>query len=344
MVFRVTVDGGDYAPEVEKSLKDLRRKANVPGFRPGMVPAGVVNKMYGKGVRAEQAYRKANAEVFKHIEEQKLDIMGDVMPSDQQGELSFEDGVASHEFVFEAGIAPAVEVDVEGEKLTRYKIKPTKEMKEGYRARLLRPYGKMEGEKFVEPVIDEELFKTMFPGGDVTDEKGLEKFVDNLIEQDLARESDFLLTLQLKNLILKKAGLKLPEEFLKKWLFAVNEGKFTMEEIEKDFAGFVRMMGWNLVMRHYETKLGLQVTKEDVEAEARAMAAMQFAQYGMRDVPEETLKGFAGTILENREQAQQIFERVREDKVLDAIKPTLKISDKAVSVEEFQKIAGEVND
>lgn len=306
MVFRAVVMGEDYAPEAEKNLKELRRKANVPGFRPGMVPAGMIEKMYGKGVRAEQAYRKAHEAVYKHIGDKELEVMGDVMPSELQGEMSFEQGATEHEFVFEVGVAPKVDVDVSGAKLTRYTIKPSKEMKERV-------------------------------------EKSEGKVTEEMLEADLARESDFLLTLQLKNLILEKAGLKLPEDFLKRWLFAVNEGKFTMEDIEKDFAGFLRMMAWNLILRYYSEKLGIEVTKEDVEAEAEEMARMQFAQYGMTDVPEETLKGFAGTMLENREQAQQVFEKVREDKVLGAIRPTLKIAEKSVSVEEFQKVASEVN-
>ncbi len=317
LILRSVVGAEDYAAEVEKSLRDLRKKANIPGFRAGMVPAGVVNKMYGKGVRAEQAYRKANGAVLAHLEGEKIEIIGDVMPSELQAELDFSDGVAEHEFVFEVGLAPTVEVSVEGEKLTRYKIKPSKEMREAY------DKGMAEG---------------------VPDDKERAAKVDEALEADLGRESDFLLTLQIKNLLLKKAGLQLPEEFLKRWLFAVNEGKFSMEEIEKDFAGFVRMMAWGLVMKYFEDKLGLEITKEDMEAEARSIAAMQFAQYGLKDVPEETLNGFALNILSNREQAQQIFERLRESRVVDALKATMKISEKSVSLDEFQKLAQAAND
>jgi trigger factor len=430
MTLKAVVGEADYAPEVEKALRDLRRKANVPGFRPGMVPMGIINKMSRKGVVAEQAYRKANESVFKHLEENKITIMGDVMPSDEQKELSFDGADTEHEFVFEVGVAPTVDLTLDAEdKLTYYKIKPTKEMKEGYRSNFTRRFGRLEdvekvtgdealevtldnGEihaddayiglvsmseeerkpfigkkagdvmnvdvrevyknpqqlastlgvgaeeldginpeftatvkrirRFAEPALDEEFFKMAFPDGKVTDAAGFEKYIDDAIAADLARESDYLLSIQLKNHLLAKANLRLPESFLRNWLYAVNEGKFTMEEIEKDFPAFLRMMAWDLIMKHFSTTLGLEVTNDDLLAEAKAMAAMQFAQYGMSGVPDETLEGYAKSILGNREEAQRIYERVREDKTLSALKPLVKITEKSVSRDEFQKVAGEV--
>ena len=65
-LIRVTVGEADYGQEVEKSLREYKRKANIPGFRPGMVPMGIVKKMYGKGVLAEQSYRQASNAVFEY--------------------------------------------------------------------------------------------------------------------------------------------------------------------------------------------------------------------------------------------------------------------------------------
>jgi FKBP-type peptidyl-prolyl cis-trans isomerase (trigger factor) len=299
MILKATVAEADYAPEVEKSLREMRRKANVPGFRPGMVPMGVINKMYRRGVVAEQAYRKANQAVFKHLEESKTVLLGDVMPSDEQGELDFEGGATEHEFVFEAAPAPAVEITAGPEdKLTRYTIKPSKELKE-----------KMEG------------------------------LSDEQIAANLARESDYFLSIQIKNHFLAKANLKLPEAFLKNWLFAMNEGKFTMEQIEAEFPAFLRMMSWDLIAKHFAATLGIEVGQQDLIDEAKAIAKIQFAQYGMNDVPDETIEGFAKNILATKEEAQRVYERVREDKIISAIKPLVKITEKSVSDEEFQKIA-----
>jgi FKBP-type peptidyl-prolyl cis-trans isomerase (trigger factor) len=300
LVLKATVAEADYAAEVEKNLREMRRKANVPGFRPGMVPMGMINKMYRRGAVAEQAYRKANAAVFKHLEENKIAILGDVMPGEEQGDLDFEGGATEHEFVFEVAPAPKVELTVgPGDKLTRYTIKPSKEMREA------------------------------------------EGYDEARTAASLARESEFLLSIQLKNMLLAKANLRLPEKFLKNWLVAMNEGKFTMEQVEAEFPAFLRMMSWDLVAKHFTETLGIEVTKEEMLDEAKAMARMQFAQYGMRDVTEENIEGFATSILGVKEEAGRMYERVREDKILTAIKPLIKISEKSVSLEEFQKIASE---
>ena len=81
----VTVGEADYAADVEKELRNYRRKANIPGFRPGMVPMGIVKKMYGKGVLAEQSYRKASNAVFEYLQKEGIDYLGDVIPSEEQG-------------------------------------------------------------------------------------------------------------------------------------------------------------------------------------------------------------------------------------------------------------------
>ena len=105
--------------------------------------------------------------------------------------------------------------------------------------------------KFAEPELNEEFFKMAFPGGNVTDEAGLDAFIDERIGQELKRECDYLFTLQLRNYLVEKAGLKMPEAFLKRWLYTINEGKFTMEEIEKDFDQFLRMFTWNYLQKHF---------------------------------------------------------------------------------------------
>ena len=75
-LIRVTVGEADYGQEVEKSLREYKRKANIPGFRPGMVPMGIVKKMYGKGVLAEQSYRQASNAVFEYLQKEGIDYLG----------------------------------------------------------------------------------------------------------------------------------------------------------------------------------------------------------------------------------------------------------------------------
>ena len=122
-----------------------------------------------------------------------------------------------------------------------------------------------------------------FPAGNVKTAEEFEQFIDAQIQSELRRESDYLFTLQLRDFLLKKADLKMPEAFLKRWLYTINEGKFSMEEIEKDFDQFLKMFTWNYLQKHFIKADNLSVSKEEAEAEAKALAAARDAVGSRRD-------------------------------------------------------------
>ena len=124
---------------------------------------------------------------------------------------------------------------------------------------------------------------------------------------------------------MKKAALKMPEKFLKRWLFTINEGKFSMEDIDKDFDQFLKMFTWNYLQKHFIKQDNLSVTKEEALAEAKSLAAAQFAQYGLPSAPEDMLAGYA--------------EKLYEAKVVEDVKSKIKVTEKAVSAEDFAKLA-----
>ncbi|MDE6045955.1 MAG: trigger factor family protein, partial [Alistipes sp.] len=163
-LLRIRVAEADYAPEVEKVLRDYRRKANIPGFRPGMVPMGIVKKMYGKGVVAEQSYRTASNAAFDYLQKEKIDYLGDVIPSDEQGDFDFENG-KEFDFVFEFGEAPAIGLDLsEKDKLTYHRIKVDKKMHDDYRSNFLRRFGRLVD---TEKVTADEALSVTLDNGDM---------------------------------------------------------------------------------------------------------------------------------------------------------------------------------
>lgn len=422
----VTVGEADYAADVEKALRDYRRKANIPGFRPGMVPMGIIKKMYGKGLVAEHSYRTASNGVFEYLRKEGIDYLGDVIPSEEQGAFDFDNNT-EFEFKFEIGEAPKIDLDLsEKDCLTYHRIAVDEKMRADYRSNYLRRFGRLvdveevsadeaitgtldngdmqvqdayvglismteeerkpflgkkvgdkmqvnvneiyktpsqraailqvkenelEGinplfeleitkiRKFAEPEIDEEFFKMAFPSGDVKTAEEFEKMIDGQIAAELGRESDYLFTLQLRDYLIAKAGLKMPEAFLKRWLYTINEGKFTMEDIGKDFDQFLKMFTWNYIQKHFIASEKLTVTPEEAEAEARALAAAQFAQYGMPSAPAEMLENYGKQILGNKEQSQKIYEKLFEVKVVEAVKAKIKVEEKPVSSEEFANLA-----
>ena len=428
-VLKVVVNEADYGQAVEKQLREYKRKANVPGFRPGMVPMGIVKKMYGKCVLAEQSYHIASNSVFEYLQKENIDYVGDVIPSEEQGAFDFDNGT-EFEFIFEIGEAPKIDVKLTAkDKVTYSKIKIDKKMHTDFRTNYLRRYGRLvdadkvtkdealnvtldngdmrieeayvglismtdeerkpfknkkvgfkakvninelykkpeqraavlsvkpeelEGinpefeleitkiRRFADPELNEEFFKMAFPAGNVTNEEEFEKFIDEEIERELKRETDFMFVNTVRNFLIEKAQLAMPEEFLKRWLYVINEGKFTREEIEKDFPAFVKMFTWNYLQKHFITEGELKVTAEEAKAEAMSFAQMQFAQYGMPSAPADMLENFAKQIMDNKEQLQKIYEKLYEQKVVDYVSSKVKVTEKAISADEFAKLAGEL--
>ena len=425
-LLKATVGEADYNEAVDKALRTYKRKANVPGFRPGMVPMSIINKMYRKGVVAEEAYRTASKGCFDYIEKEKLTLVGDMIPSDKQQPLDF-DNDTEYEFAFEVGIAPEINIALsKKDKVKKYAIAIEDKMRDGYRGNFTRRFGKLvdvdsvetedaltvtlgqpemkieeayvgligmsdaarkpflgkkvgdtmevdvnelypnpaqraailqvkepelEGinpkftltitkiRRFTEPELNEEFFKMAFPEGNVKTAEEFAQYIDAQIMRDLKREADYLFTLDVRKLLLDKANLTLPAAFLKRWLYTINEGKFSMEEIEKDFDKFLDMMKWNLVQKHYVNELKLEVTPEEATEEAKAMAAQQFAYYGMSQVADDMLANYAKSILENKEESRKVYEKLFEQKVIDAVVPQITVSDATVTAEEFAKLA-----
>ena len=429
-LLKVVVDTNDYGEAVDKQLREMKRKANIPGFRPGMVPMGIVKKMYGKGILAEQSYRTASNAVFEYLQKEKIDYLGDVIPSDEQGDFDFDNNT-EFEFLFEIGEAPKIDMTLSAEKdkLTYNKIKVDKKMHEDYRSNYLRRYGRLvdvetvekdealnvtldNGElrieeayvglismseqerapfigkqvgyktqvdinelykkpeqraavlqvkaeeleginpkfeleitkirRFADPELNEEFFKMAFPAGNVTSEKEFDKFIDEDIERELKRETDYLFTMQLRDYILDKAALAMPVEFLKRWLYVINEGKFSREGIEKDFDQFLKMFTWNYLQKHFIEQGQLTVTADEAMEEAKVFAQAQFAQYGMPSAPAEMLENFAKQIMENKEQQSKGYEKLYEVKVVEYLKSQIKVSEKSISADDFAKLAKEV--
>ncbi|MFR9524067.1 MAG: trigger factor [Rikenellaceae bacterium] len=424
-LIKITVGESDYAEAVEKNLREYKRKANVPGFRPGMVPMGVIKKMFGKGVLAEQSFRCASEAAYNYLKEEKIDYLGDIIPSEEQGDFDFDNGT-EFEFIFEIGEAPAFDLEVSAkDKITYNRIAIEEKMREDFRANFLRRFGRLEdtdtvtsdeavictldneeikaeeayvglvsmseeerapfigkkiGDKmqvnvnelyktasqraailqvkedeldsinpefsleitnirrFAEPELNEEFFKLAFPAGEVTSQEGLAEFVDSQIAVELNRESDNLFSIQVRNFITEKANIKMPAAFLKRWLHTINEGKFSMEEIEKDFDQFLEIYTWNFIRSKVIAAEKLEVSQEAAIEEAKAVAQMQFAQYGMPSAPEDMLMNYAQQMLSDKEQSKRIFESLYDKLVIDSFKAKMTIEEKSVSTEEYAEV------
>lgn len=173
----ITLQKEDYLPSFEKSLKDYSKKANIPGFRKGMVPAGLIKKMYGTSLFTDEVLRTIDKEISKYLEQEKLDIFAQPLPVDMNLQQLDVNSPAAYTFTFEVGMKPEVRLPELGqENLKRYKVTITDEMLNEEVERLRSRYGNMTEPESVEgddTVLNVTFIETDAAGNEV--EGGIRK-------------------------------------------------------------------------------------------------------------------------------------------------------------------------
>jgi len=151
----------DYLPTFEKSLKDHSKKANIPGFRKGMVPAGLIKKMYGPSLFTDEVLRTVDRELIKYLEEEKLDIFAQPLPVEMDIRQLDVNNPADYTFHFEIGMKPDFALaDLSKAKTIRYKVTISDEMINNEITRLQNRYGNMKDENTVN--TEENVLNVLF--------------------------------------------------------------------------------------------------------------------------------------------------------------------------------------
>lgn len=133
----------DYLTNFENSLKKYAKNANIPGFRKGMVPAGLVRKMYGQGVLTEEVVKLAEKQLFDYLETEKLDIFAQPLPIETERFEIDINNPTDYTFAFEVGLKPVININPAQFKLTRYVIDVEEKMIDEELERLTRRHGNM---------------------------------------------------------------------------------------------------------------------------------------------------------------------------------------------------------
>ena len=203
----ITINKEDYLPSFEKSLKDYSKKANIPGFRKGMVPAGLIKKMYGSSLFTDEVLRTVDKEVFKYIETEKLEIFAQPLPVDFNLQQLDVNNPENYTFTFEVGMKPEVAVpDLSKETLKRYKVNVTDDMVAEEVERLKSRYGNMtepetvEGDDTVLNVtfVETDAAGTEIEGGIRKDNSILVKYLKEVFRANaLGKKKDDTLQLSL---------------------------------------------------------------------------------------------------------------------------------------------------
>ena len=418
----LTVTPEDYVESKKKRLSEYRKKAEIKGFRKGMVPMSLVEKMYGQSALVDSINDAISEGLNNYIKENNLRVLGEPLPSEEHIANEWEDG-KEFNFKFDVALNPEVSFELSSaDEVPYYTITVTEAAKKDLKNTLLKQYGSLEeGKKAKEDdfiIVDfeqgdmkvegtyvalrnvAEAAKASFVGvkpGDVLDvnvneafenetdrasmlkvnkselanldpmfkmtvqhvktfvnapltEETFEKIfgvkteaefdakIEERLRSEYAQEADFRFSKDAKTFLLEKANVQVAEKFLKRWVYVANEGKFTMEDIEKDWDLFIVDYKWQMVRNFLMNKYNVKIEEADLLASAKGFAAYQFAMYGMNNVPDEQLESFAKNILSQEEQGRRILDQVENEKTFAAVREVVTLKKKKISVEKFREL------
>ena len=188
--------------------------------------------------------------------------------------------------------------------------------------------------------INQELFDKALGAGKATNEDEFKAQIKTIIQENYNRESGNLLDFEVDKTLLNSVSIELPDAFLKTWLHKVNEGKFTMEDIEKDYDAFARGLRLDLIKSEIAQASDIKLDYADVLEEAKAEIRNYFGGYAYEGMEEMVDKMAQRTLSENKDNAVNNYtNKAFGRKVLNFIKDNIKVEKKVVKVDEFNEVA-----
>jgi trigger factor len=425
--YQVTIDiaAADYAEALRKRLNEYRRRADIKGFRKGMAPLSLIQRLYGDQSLYEAVNHLVSEQLDTFIREEKIRVVGEPLPAEDQPQLEWK---AGNDFTFKFDIAQTPELSFEvgaGDKIPYYEIEVSKEEKKAMKDQMLQQFGSLQegeaagendyivadianeshsaegvyvsiahvaeiarplfvgkkpGDKitvdvneafenetdrasmlkvdkaklagldpvftftvvnvktFVAAESNQETWDKMFGEGTVTSEEQFEEKVEERIKANHTQEANYRFGSDVRKYFVEKAKIELPEAFLKRWLVYANDGKYTPEDVEKEFPGFVEDFKWQLTRGYLMNKLGLKVEQKDIQEAAESFVAYQYAMYGMGNVPEDLIKNSARNVLEDENQVRRLEEQVEDNKTIAAIREAVTLQTKKISEDKFRAL------
>ena len=427
----------DYEPKVEKALKTFRQKANMPGFRPGMVPMGLIKKQYGSAIKAEEINKMLQEAVYGYLKENKVDMLGEPLPNeDQQKQLDF-DTMEELEFLYDIALAPQFDATLTADDtLPYYTIQISDEMVDGqvnmYTQRngryekveeyadndmvkglmcqldengntveggiqaedavVLPKYMKnaaqaalFEGTKvgdvitinpreayngneaelasllkiskeetanvngnfsyqiseitrYVPGDLNQEIFDQVYGEGAVNSEEEFRARVKEDLTRQFVPESDYKFLIDVREYVMNRIGeLKFADDVLKRIMHINNPDKGD-DYVNEHYANTIKELSWHLVKEQLVEKAGIKIEEKDLVEQAKESVRAQFAQYGMTNVPDDVLANYAAETLKKKENMENLVNRAIEVRLAAALKAVVKLDEKSVSLEEFNKM------
>lgn len=429
---KINITPEDYNTKVEDQLKKLRKNVNMPGFRPGTVPTGLVKKMYGKSAIADEVGKIAVNELYNYIQTNKIEFLGDPILAEESPALEFDFG-KSYDVVYEIGVMPKVdltipkdafnhfeitidedtlnenidaqrrrlgkniesdvvedgdmimgeyvEVDAQGNvveggfskktyifhtrienedakkaflgaksgdtinvhPLDAYKDDSSAEIYLGLKKEELAEKNnslvfKVEKTNRMEMAdLNQEFFDNLFGAGKINSEEEFRNELSMILQKDAQVEADFRLLNDVRAKILETHSFEIPGDFLKRWMLIKDNGKKTVEEIEKEFAGSADIIRWEIIRKKISDENGYSITEEEIKSRAEAMVRSRLAEMGMPMDDAERINSIVVNVLQNQQEYERIAASLAEEKVLNHLKGLVKTKGEKIDYKAFFK-------
>lgn len=185
--------------------------------------------------------------------------------------------------------------------------------------------------------LNQEFFDKLFGEGTVTDEEGFRAKITEEIESMFTQDADRKLSNDIYEQFLAKYDFELPDEFLRRWLKATNE-KLTDEELAEGYNDFAKNLKWTLIENKIIKDNNIEIKYEDVVQAAKAKLDMQFRMYSPSPLPEDQLAQYAVQFLQQKENANQVFEEVKALKTFEQIKSVATLEQKEIAYDKFTEL------
>ena len=432
-VVTAVVEPADYQENVKKAIKEFRKNADMPGFRKGMVPEGLIRKKYGTSILAEEMNKLLQSKLYEYIRENKINMLGELMPTEGNDKIELVDG-NTFTFTFDIAIAPEIKVELSAkDKLPYFQVEVEDKVVDAqvqmYRQRggnyekvdsyedndmvkgavvevdkgnpveggvtaegvvMLPKYFKNDKQKklfekaktndvitfnpaeaydnseaelasllkiekeqvaehkgdfqftiseitrYVPGPLNQELFDQVFPGGEVKSAEDFSAKIKSQLQEQYDKDADYRFLGDLRNYLFEKVGeVEFPDEKIKKIMKANAKNE---EEVEANYQKNIESLKWHLIKEQLVEQNQIKVEDTDVIDMAREVTKMQFAQYGLINIPEEYINNSVNEMLKKRETVDNLIDRSIEMKLAKALKEIVKLNVKKVSVEEFNKM------
>ncbi len=187
--------------------------------------------------------------------------------------------------------------------------------------------------------LNQDLFNKLFGEGAVSSEKELRERIASDLTQMFANDSDRLLTREVYRDLVENTPVNLPNDFLKRWIQLSNEKPITIEQIEADYDNYAKDLKWQLIQGHIFKANDIKLDNAEVIEFTKGLIANQYAQYGIPAPEDAELTKQAAGALQNREEANRIYDMLAEAKLTEYFKNTVKLNSKEVSYDEFVEMA-----